>query len=82
MKPRNPKGRPPGIIEMKPRRPRKRVIDQNRLFLTPAEVAKMTGLGLNKIRASYKELGARRHGIRVLIPTKAIEAWVASLPEA
>jgi hypothetical protein len=77
-----PKGRPPGIIEMRPRRSRKRVLDENRLFLTPAEVAKVTGLGLAKIRSSFKDLGAKRHGYRVLIPVKNIESWVASLPSA
>jgi excisionase family DNA binding protein len=77
----NPKGRPAGIVERRPRRRRKQ-LDADRLYYSPAEVAKVTGIGVGRVRRSLKALGAKRLGGRVLIPVENVKPWVASLPDA
>jgi hypothetical protein len=77
------RGRPHGVKDRKPRRPRPRlVVPIEQQVLSKREAAAVAGVGLSKIDQNLKAIGAVRSGSRVLIFRDRLMSWVHSLPPA
>lgn len=49
-----------------------------------AEAARMVGLDQTTVRRAInaRELAAKRHGRKILVPVAALEEWMNALPDA
>lgn len=54
------------------------------IAVSVAEAARMVGLDQTTVRSAInaRELPAKRHGRKILIPVEGLRKWVGALPDA